>query len=221
MRVLGENPYTIRRILMWSSETQIPRLTTESSTREEMVRRQVQRNSMATTMSRDAFLAQLQCSLRLGVLTTRDDKHFGRCFELINKTNQFNTTGQRWTAVDIDQFLKDGGRIVYFHVSDKFVDYGLVGVVLIRGAQIVQYVMSCRVLGLGVEQAAIVEIARLCRAAGGGELVAEIIETTHNAPCRQLYTQSGFQQASKGRFVLPSGTAPTPSKYVTVVLEPA
>ena len=41
-----------------------------------------------------------------------------------------------------------------FSVTDRFTDYGTVGVVFIKEYEIMQYVMSCRVLGMEIEMAA-------------------------------------------------------------------
>jgi len=34
-----------------------------------------------------------------------DDPRFSRTMELVNKTNQFNTTGRRWTAAEFENSL--------------------------------------------------------------------------------------------------------------------
>jgi predicted enzyme involved in methoxymalonyl-ACP biosynthesis len=81
-------------------------------------------------------------------------------------------------------------------VSDRFADYGLVGVLLISKACIEQFVMSCRVLGMEIEMAAVAHAARLIRLENGDgnstAVCAPLVETADNGPCRTVYTKAGF-----------------------------
>ena len=92
IRVIGADPFLVRRILLWSPETQRPYLTSESRQRESMLRRQIERETEKASLSRSDFLASL--STRVTLWTVPDTGHpsFTRVFELVNKTNQFNTT---------------------------------------------------------------------------------------------------------------------------------
>ncbi|WP_448956511.1 HAD-IIIC family phosphatase [Labrys neptuniae] len=193
IRVIGANPYLTRRILLWAPETQLAFLTNESIKRETMVRSQIVREETRSTMTRDQFLATLQCSVTLLPITSTGQAEFGRALELINKTNQFNTTGRRWTHNEIAQFLTEGGEILAFSVADKFSEYGLVGILLLEGAAIVQYVMSCRVLGMEVEEFVLARAVDMLRAKDGAVMVAASLnETSDNIACRELYAKCGF-----------------------------
>src|SRR5207245_11013778 len=90
-------------------------------------------------------------------LTVRHDA-FGdpRSLELVNKTNQFNITGERWSASD--WLLKQqapGAFCLSARLRDRFGDFGTI-VVLVGGvrpdgcAELQQIVMSCRAFGRGV-----------------------------------------------------------------------
>jgi HAD superfamily phosphatase (TIGR01681 family) len=59
IRVLGSEPYVVRRILLWSPETQVAVITEESSRRTEMVHSQVERESARKRFSKEEFLASL------------------------------------------------------------------------------------------------------------------------------------------------------------------
>lgn len=146
IRILGAEPYALRRILLWAPETQVASVTDESGRRTEMVQAQGERESVRATMTPEAFLESLEV-----VITQESAAHnMPRILELLNKTNQFNTTGRRWTADELDHF---NGRICAFSVQDRFTGYGIVAVALVTHHNIIQQmVMSCRVFGLGVEQ---------------------------------------------------------------------
>src|SRR6266853_747201 len=96
MRVLGPNPYLWRRILLWSPETQVATVTAESAARTEMVQKQVEREGQRKRLSREDFLGSLEVGASLSEIASTNDARFARALELINKTNQFNTTGKRW-----------------------------------------------------------------------------------------------------------------------------
>lgn len=216
IRVIGDHPYLTRRILMWSPETQVARLTNESRKRETMIRNQIERKTVAASLSKEDFLKTLQCTIELGAIHSSDDPSFARCFELLNKTNQFNTNGKRWTAAEIATFLESGGEIVHITVTDRFSSYGLVGVGLAIDDRIEQYVMSCRVLGLGVEAAAVGEIVRRLRRDGTKPIAGSIVETPTNMPCRSLYADCGFIEGEGGSYVLAAETSIAVPAHVTL-----
>lgn len=193
VRVIGANPYLTRRILLWAAETQVMSLTDESAKREDMVRSQIVREQERKTLSREEFLQSLQCRVEFISIFNGEQKEFNRVIELVNKTNQFNTTGQRWSPAELQAFMAGGGDVVAFRVADRFTDYGLVGVLLFQGDVIVQFVMSCRVLGMDVELAAVNYVVTLMRAKyGSREILARLIETKDNSPCRDVFVRAKF-----------------------------
>ena len=56
-----------------------------------------------------------------------------RALELINKTNQFNTTGRRWTKQECIPAVATGTRFIASDIEDRFTRYGIVGVVVVPG----------------------------------------------------------------------------------------
>lgn len=192
MRIIGRDPYYVRRILLWSSETQVANLTAESARRTQMIQKQVMREGARKQMSREEFLAAAAPSVAMTVIADIAHPRFPRVFELVNKTNQFNTTGRRWSDEEFRQLLGDGGVCYTFEVTDKYTDYGLVGVVILRDDTVVQWVMSCRVLGYQVEEAVMATLVDQLRAAGIGAIRGLLRETDVNFPCRTLFSKCGF-----------------------------
>jgi FkbH-like protein len=194
IRVFGPNPLLWRRILLWSAETQVSSITAESAARTEMVHAQVERERQRQQMSRQDFLASLSLAVNLIDITDMDHPGFPRVLELINKTNQFNTTGKRWTKQECMPAVATGTRFIAFDVEDRFTGYGIVGVVVVRESHIVQFVMSCRVVGMEVEIAALSEILRAIYEGGFGSARASLEETDMNLLCRDLYERCGFNR---------------------------
>jgi FkbH-like protein len=201
IRVLGSNPFTIRRVLLAAPETQIRILTAESVARDSMIRQQQVREQERTSLSRAEFLKNLNCRVVLWGIAAIEDPQFARAFELMNKTNQFNTNGRRWSLQEIEAFLKSDGKLIAFTVTDKFTSYGLVGVILQQNNKIEQMTMSCRVLGLDVETNVLRMLLRRLRQSRQEESIhAYIVETEANMVCRDVYRKSGFADLGAGTF---------------------
>src|SRR5690606_32786427 len=76
-----------------------------------------------------------------------------RALQLINKTNQFNLNGQRYTAAELQEILSAGGRLFTASLKDRHGDHGEIIACLIDCEEnIVALVMSCRVMQRKVEQ---------------------------------------------------------------------
>lgn len=127
IRTMGANPYLWRRILQWSSETQVVSVTEEASRRGEMVKAQVQREQLRKVSTRSEFLESLGVRVAVSEIDSIERASFPRASELLNRTNQFNTTGVRWAATDAASYFDSDGSFFTMTVTDKFTAYGLVG----------------------------------------------------------------------------------------------
>ena len=123
--------------------------------------------------------------------------YFSRIAQLTNKSNQFNLTTKRCSQPEIEAFAADKGRVtLYGKLSDKFGDNGVVSVVMgaVSGdsCTVDLWLMSCRVLKRGMEDAMIDELVRQCRARGVTRLQASYYPTAKNAMVRNFYESMGF-----------------------------
>ncbi|MBW8880384.1 MAG: HAD-IIIC family phosphatase [Asticcacaulis sp.] len=209
VRMLGAPHLDWRRILLWSPETQVAEITSESASRSDMVRAQVEREQDREGMTHADFLAELDLQIELGAIASIADQQFRRALELINKTNQFNTTGERWSEGQAETFLAAGGRWWVFRVRDRYTAYGLVGVVVQKASRIEQFAMSCRVFGLQVERAVLAALREL-----EPEIAeARLIETPKNGPCREVYAQAGWTRDGEAWI---AGPIQPPPAHVTI-----
>ena len=198
IRVLDAALVHWRRILLWAPELQRSVITGESSQRTETVKAQIEREELSHSLSRDDFLGSLNVRLRWFKIERTDDPHFDRAFELLNKTNQFNTTGRRWTQTQIEQLFAGGGAFLAFDVKDKYASYGLIALMVIARGTIEQFVMSCRVFGMDIERAC-VALARDFMSSSGFETVkARVQETGKNILSLSFIKGEGFEDAGDG-----------------------
>jgi FkbH-like protein len=195
VRVLGSHLYYLKRILLWSSETQQSLLTPESGRRTEMVQAQLHRENTRKTLTHEEFLHTL--GLRVRVTRIRDIRHVQmlRALELFNKTNQFNTTGTRYTLMQCHQLLAAGCELHVLEAEDRFTQYGLIGAVWVADNCIEHWVMSCRALGLGIEESFLAYLSGFLAARSMPIMLGKLRPTDANAACQPIYRRNGFASA--------------------------
>ncbi len=189
IRTLGADLYHIRRILLWAPELQVSQISQESSKRTELIQSEIERNESGALMTREEFLESLKIRTEIIKIENLAHPAFKRAFELLNKTNQFNTTGKRWTLEECTTFFQQKGFFYAFKVSDTFISYGLAGLIAVQENHLLQYVMSCRVLGLDVEKFV---LTRILHYLNYDLITAELADTGFNLVCRNLYHNLGF-----------------------------
>ncbi len=118
-----------------------------------------------------------------------------RIAQLTGRTNQFNFTTIRRNEADMAQLTSTGLECMRVTVSDRFGAYGLVGV-MIFGAQgevlrIDTLLLSCRVLGRGVEHAMLRELGKLALARGARSIEAPFSPTKKNQPAQNFLESLG------------------------------
>ena len=111
--------------------------------------------------SLEEYQASLNMVARIGPV---DAVNMARVVQLINKTNQFNLTTRRRNQAELEAFLaEDGAEAFWVRLADKFADHGLIAVALAKASGdtlgIDTLLMSCRVLGRGVEALVLAELA--------------------------------------------------------------
>ena len=115
-----------------------------------------------------------------------------RVSQLTQRTNQFNTTTVRRTVEEVFQYLsREGNQCTLVEACDRFGDYGVVGALfysLCAGNQLTvsSFMLSCRVLGRGVEHQVIAHLGREAASVGSSEVVLGVQKSTKNAPAMKF-----------------------------------
>ncbi len=215
MRVLGRYPYYLRRTLLWAAETQVVSVSDESARRTEMIQAQFERETERQVLSRDDFLRAAAPHVSMIEIASTEHPRFARALELINKTNQFNTTGKRWKVEDCEDALACGVTFFAFEATDSYTNYGLVGVVIVNDSAIGQWVMSCRVPGYQLEEAVMATLVQVMRDRGTTRITASLVHTDVNFPCRDLFAKCGFRDEG-GDWILDPEAAIVAPAHVNV-----
>jgi len=142
-------------------------------------------------------LADYLRSLELRI-TVEDvpDADLDRAAQLCLRTNQFNLTTRRHTRQALESARASGASLLQLKVADRFGDYGIVGLSLIlpegETAFIDTFLVSCRVLGRGVESAFLAAVVEHAAARGTRQMRAAYVPTPKNAQVAGFYSRHGF-----------------------------
>ena len=111
---------------------------------------------------------------------------------MTQKTNQFNLTTKRYTDADVKGFLANGWKILCISVADRFGDNGITGCIMVNGDTIDTFLLSCRILGKGIEKAFIKKIMAMLKESGVETVKASYLPTAKNAQVADFYDRCGF-----------------------------
>lgn len=131
---------------------------------------------------------------------------YPRIAQLSQRSNQFNLRTIRYTEEDIEHIAADNSYItLYFTLEDKFGDYGLVSVVILKRqnestAFVDTWLMSCRVLKRGMEEFVANSVIACAKEYGFQKVRGEYIKTPKNAMVEHLYENLDFQKIEDGIF---------------------
>jgi FkbH-like protein len=193
--------------------------TAEARSRTELYRQQAQRQeALSGTFDYPTMMAGLGLSLEFRRAADRD---LDRLTELVQRTNQFNTTTRRYTRQQLQGFLTSQQHRVYVvTLGDKFGSLGLVLSVIVerQDDEVVldSFVMSCRAMGFQLEHATI----RLLLDAepGATRWRGIFVPTDRNTPAAGLFAECGFVAKGDHDWVLedPSRAPVLPSWFALV-----
>ena len=182
---------------------------------DESGRRKLQKNSGCI----DEFLEKLGMEV---TVKYADEKSIQRIAQLTQRTNQFNLTTKRYSDADIKKFVdNDTCDVLYLSLKDKDGDAGIVGVAILQFSgdtgKIDTFLLSCRVIGRGVENAflsCIIEAARLRKV----EIVQGVYQpTSKNQQVSEFYNRCGFDE--KLRLNIIDSNVDAPAYLLSVIFD--
>lgn len=119
-----------------------------------------------------------------------DDSSTARAVQLSWRVNQMNLLLQRRSA---REFVREGFICRISHVSDRYGDYGDVGLARARvaGTQafVSDYLLSCRALGRNIEWAMLVDLAKAAAREGATDIILPFVKGERNQPARGFWQE--------------------------------
>jgi FkbH-like protein len=201
-------------------------------TDEDRRRVELYQNAQAREAARESYssLDEYYRSLEMVAEVERiDEISATRMAQLTQKTNQFNLTTRRYTAEQLLALARRSGvEILSIRVRDRFGDAGLVGVSIIAPgadagqAEIDTLLLSCRVLGRGVEDVLLYATAMRAKEMGYRSLRSTYAPTARNQAVATFYPDRGFtrQAEDETSWVVPLGQVELalPAWFTTITL---
>ena len=142
----------------------------------------------------DEFLKSLDIRI---TIEAANQFNIPRIAQLTQKTNQFNLTTKRYTDADVRRFLSNGWEVWSLSVADKYGDSGITGCAVINGDCVDSFLLSCRILGRGLEFAFLKTIAFLMKKKGLRQLKGSYVPTLKNDLVKDFYEKAGFSLVSE------------------------
>ena len=161
--------------------------------------------------------------LRVNFRPPRDEEQ-ARVAQLIQKTNQFNLSLRRRSEQEV-RVLCGSHQVRVVSAADKFGDYGLVGVSIAKRegdfVALDSWLVSCRALGRGVEDAFLHGIAEEARTARAKRLQARYTKGPRNEPIKCFLEKAGFKSNGDGVFEMDLANPTAAPRHIAFEIEPA
>ncbi len=171
-----------------------PKISSESSHRREFYLNQQRRDSFEASFSGDYVEFIRGCQMVMGI--DRKQKNVDRIQELVQRTNQMNFSGNRYSREKLIELLDDT-QLDSFSITcaDRFGDYGTVGFCLVENdkPRLIDLMFSCRVQSKRVEHAFLQWLLEFYRKRGKQDFHAVYMKTEKNTPAGRVFEDLGFK----------------------------
>jgi FkbH-like protein len=185
------NEFEVRSFFEMTSRTE------EDKNREKYYRNEKKRaESAARYKDYGEYLSSLEMRC---VVDNVNKSNIERVTQLFNKTNQFNFLTVRYTKEELEELCsKDEVRSFVLELDDKFGSNGIVSVAVVKMsdeyADIIGWIMSCRVFNRDLEYVMLGLICRQAMVEGKNILRGYYRETDKNKKICDFYPSVGFHK---------------------------
>jgi FkbH-like protein len=170
----------------------------ESKNRRLSYREIEQRNQAEQSYSGNIDVFLRSCEMLL-TITLPTETTFSRCLELINRTNQLNSSGERIQSDMLQKIIADKKQYLCLQMSciDKFGDYGIIGFCIINinnkeRAICEHFVLSCRAARKKIEQSFFEFLIRYFREAAFDFFAIKCTTTPKNGQLLSVFSGLSF-----------------------------
>jgi FkbH-like protein len=198
---LPKDPSLYVSTLIGLNDFHVIKITKEDKQRGKMYTQQRMRvESEKNSTSFEEYLKQLNIKIHI---KKADEFTIPRISQLTLKTNQFNLTTKRYQEEDIKNFSQDKKKIVgCARIEDKFGDNGITSVFIVKKDNeeewiIDTFLLSCRVIGRGVEEGILDYIINEARKNNVKRIIGNFIPTKKNKPSESFLPNFGFEKENE------------------------
>lgn len=160
------------------------KVTAEDRQRTALYKQNIERDrTLKQSPTLENFLDGLGLEIKI---SSPSSEQLARVAQLTHRTNQFNFTTIRRSEQEIAWLCQTGIECLVVEVSDRFGDYGLVGVILFgtnsNSLDVDTFLLSCRVLGRGVEHRMLARLGEIASSRNQAQVNLTYTPTAKNQP---------------------------------------
>ena len=149
----------------------------------------------------NSYLNELNITVEIFVW---DEFAIPRIAQLTQRTNQFNLTTRRYSESDINLLAHSESSLIYYIKSgDRFGEHGIVATCIIHikddSWEIDTFLLSCRVIGRGIEQAFLHFICQNAIKKNIKKIIGKFLPTQKNTIAESFYPNMGFKIQSSNK----------------------
>tara|TARA_B100000029_G_C17597064_1_gene964545 strand:+ start:1838 stop:3529 length:1692 start_codon:yes stop_codon:yes gene_type:complete len=201
---LPKNPTDYSNFLSSLHCFDIPHITKEDKLRAELYKSESKRVELKEKLS---SLSDWINTLDLTVtIENVSEENIPRAIQLFNKTNQMNLTTRRLTDQEFNSWINEElNNLWTIRAKDKFGDYGIIGILSVsiknNQASIIDFILSCRVVGRCIEDTMINFLKDYCKMKNINQISGEYKKTEKNLLCFKFLEKNKLITNSKHSFV--------------------
>ncbi len=130
-----------------------------------------------------------------------------RCLQLLNKTNQMNLSTRRLNEQEFVNWINKNSNYLWtVRAKDKFGDYGIIGILSLsmkdKVVHIVDFILSCRVVGRCIENVLIEFVKDFCRHNKISKINGKYKKTKKNSLIYEFLKKLNIINENKSSFII-------------------
>lgn len=170
--------------------------TKESAKRSEMMQADQIRTAEAEKFQGDKESFLKSCQMKLWIRKARTGD-INRVFEMIQRTNQLNTTTKRYALKEIENLQNSDQSCIFIaDLVDKYGEYGTIGLAIVikeHGIWTLDtFLFSCRIMGKTVEKTMLLYIMQQALTEKASKVIGKYRKTEKNQLMEKFFGEAGF-----------------------------
>jgi FkbH-like protein len=173
-------------------------ITEESSKRRLFYKDQIARKQAEESYSGEYFSFLRDCRIQLRLAALSKD-NLTRVYELAQRTNQMNFSGNRYELIQLEAVLANPDLETYvLSCNDKFGDYGIIGFGIVdkQESRLIDLMFSCRIQSKRLEHAFLGHILKKYLCAERPSFFANYRKTSRNEHSGKVFFEMGFAEVA-------------------------
>lgn len=179
--IMAAGPEFISELIKFCNENEKKDIQNKRLKQYKILEEKVKEKSTMKSNEEFLFSSDIRVEIKNNCLSEID-----RLSEMVMRTNQLNFTKNRMEKEELIELIEnenaDSGYVV---ASDRFGEYGIVGLYVKMNNELIHFLFSCRTIGMGVEQYVYAKLGypKL-------DIIGEVIGEVNNLPAPEWINQN-------------------------------